>query len=588
MEKGDRMELCYIWISNGIFIEQGLNFSKDFEFEVFSDNKKDYYLTVKEKKVLPANFYNKNIINISAIVGKNGAGKTTFIKFLRENLGEGPTINGQAYISIFKDDMKFYISCNFDGRLKKLHYDEKFIELCARYSFKYTSSNGNAPNEYIAYKFEKIVFFANVFDFRNERNNDWDNLIENHSLNSFVLRTLENEEKKIRPFMALRKEEFMKSLDFICDDIMVNNLKEKVSGIPQVISLKLNENRHELYRYGKKKHMVMAEEIANRLEKDSVMNDFEAELSKFFLYTIFEEGEVERESINMCTNSSNYMELCLSFLHEVNPSNKIKYLSFLKCYEMIKNKCEYVAVGHNIFEAYKMRILIKDLTSLKETLQEFNSSIYDSSLSTFMTIHWDEDDGGYSSGQYAIFRLYYSLYNCLKSIRECKDSSSKERTILLVIDELETYMHPEWQRTCVKNLHDFIEILLEDNSSVKVQIIITTNGPFILSDIPSQNINIIEYNDGLRIIRSGLSTKETFAQNIHTLLASSFFMKNGTIGEFSQNKLKILSELLNKPSKEVYECREDIQKYIDLIGEPVIKKLLEQKFHSEIDTYRNQ
>src|SRR5690554_214708 len=79
------MHLKYIWIKKYKNLEEiGFNLNSGAE-EVF-DYVDGRVLITETRAKLPRNFYNKNIKGVTAIVGKNGSGKTNFSEFLNYNL----------------------------------------------------------------------------------------------------------------------------------------------------------------------------------------------------------------------------------------------------------------------------------------------------------------------------------------------------------------------------------------------------------------------------------------------------------------------------------------------------------------------
>ena len=81
------MELVYLWVEDYKNIKkQGFNFSPQFECE-FHDKykedgtlKDDCQLDIKPKEHIE-NFFGENI-NVTAIVGKNGSGKSTILEVI--------------------------------------------------------------------------------------------------------------------------------------------------------------------------------------------------------------------------------------------------------------------------------------------------------------------------------------------------------------------------------------------------------------------------------------------------------------------------------------------------------------------------
>ncbi|MEE3892815.1 hypothetical protein [Priestia megaterium] len=89
------MEICYYWIDkyNDFIEKQGFNFGGEFLFDYITNEKK---LIIRKNEKYIKDFFNsqhQNIIsNITAIVGKNGVGKSTIIQALKGLLLDGGII----------------------------------------------------------------------------------------------------------------------------------------------------------------------------------------------------------------------------------------------------------------------------------------------------------------------------------------------------------------------------------------------------------------------------------------------------------------------------------------------------------------
>ena len=115
-----------------------------------------------------------------------------------------------------------------------------------------------------------------------------------------------------------------------------------------------------------------------------------------------------------------------------------------------------------------------------------------------------------------------------------------------------------------------------------INILLITHSPFILSDIPDSNI--------LFLTEKGLPEEnrvniKTFGGNIHELLAHSFFLNNGFIGEFAKNRIQTIIDKLNPDKKKSKKDlnRDLIWKEIQIIGEPFLKDKLEEMYYSKFD-----
>ena len=204
----------------------------------------------------------------------------------------------------------------------------------------------------------------------------------------------------------------------------------------------------------------------------------------------------------------------------------------------------------------------------------------------------------FSSGQYAKFAFLAKLYWFVAGYRDeieryrdiigenefrSEDALLDEETALIFIDEGETYYHPEWQRKYVKSLLEMMNYVGKES---KIQIVITTNSPFILSDLLKEDVTYLAGEKEKYFDR-------TLGQNIHRLLKENFFM-NYTIGEYARELIERIMSCLKNPEnnetdskseeiKEVilryYGKEKDIysamQLLIEQIGEPVYRHELE-------------
>ncbi|MCH4830617.1 AAA family ATPase [Flavobacterium columnare] len=187
---------------------------------------------------------------------------------------------------------------------------------------------------------------------------------------------------------------------------------------------------------------------------------------------------------------------------------------------------------------------------------------------TFEGLHQDRDyidgfisfrptDRSLSSGENALLNFFSKLYSFIKDnlIEESKSLPDRKNYIIL-LDEADLGFHPVWKKRYVeailKTIPYFFELL---EVKPKIQIIITTHDPLTLSDLPINNV-VFLYKDNsfCRIMSNDDQNKiqKTFGANITDLLAHSFFVEDGLIGDFSKSKIKEVINWISK-SKELSE-----------------------------------
>lgn len=156
-----------------------------------------------------------------------------------------------------------------------------------------------------------------------------------------------------------------------------------------------------------------------------------------------------------------------------------------------------------------------------------------------------------------------SVHNDKNNVRVCYSNA------LIIFEEVELYFHPQLQKQLIKNLLDGIK-QMHFKHIKSIQIIFVTHSPFILSDIPTENI--------LALKKDCTETKElkTFSANIYDILNTSFFMEEGAIGDYAQWIIQfVLKRLEDKQSR----APEGLLELISLIDEPIYHKVLMQKYY---------
>ncbi len=169
-----------------------------------------------------------------------------------------------------------------------------------------------------------------------------------------------------------------------------------------------------------------------------------------------------------------------------------------------------------------------------------------------------------SSGEKQLLNNVGAIIYHLQNI---DSADSKYQSVNLILEEIELYFHPEFQRLLI---HIIIEQIygIRWKNLKNINIMFITHSPFVLSDIPKCNVLFLD--DG----NPDYSMQEnTFGANIHSLLKNGFFLPNLPIGEFAYRKINELFRILNDHQYKDDEI-EQIKQKIALIGEPYLREQL--------------
>jgi len=157
--------------------------------------------------------------------------------------------------------------------------------------------------------------------------------------------------------------------------------------------------------------------------------------------------------------------------------------------------------------------------------------------------------------------------------------NNNKENLFIIFDEIENSFHPLWQKNFIYIIINFIKKIKDIN---KINLIFLSHSPFIISDLPKENIIFLDKDENgkCKVIDGLNEKKETFGANIHTLLSDSFFMEDGLIGKFAENKINEVIKYLNEETSEI-KTDEEAQKIINIIGEPILKKELQRMLDSK-------
>lgn len=191
-------------------------------------------------------------------------------------------------------------------------------------------------------------------------------------------------------------------------------------------------------------------------------------------------------------------------------------------------------------------------------------------------VHFETLSSGERQQVYSISSLLYHLSNINSVWLDTNGQRIVYNHLNVILEEIELYFHPELQRTYLKRLFDGIKQVNIPNIK-SLNICFVTHSPFVLSDIPAQNILALKKNLG----DTEKISLSTFGANIHEMLRNSFFLKNGSIGEYASYVIEqiiySLQNIANK--KENINMALELHNKIMLIDEPIIRNVLLREYH---------
>jgi len=230
----------------------------------------------------------------------------------------------------------------------------------------------------------------------------------------------------------------------------------------------------------------------------------------------------------------------------------------------------------------------KLIEEVKKKEKDFYVNTYMMAFPTFFTVNimpLKEDKSSkksdelsmdtFSSGEKQRINGLSSIVYHIININSVEEQENKDfisyKYINIILDEIELYYHPEWQRTFISDLLEYLNKINPDNlSNIEgINIVFITHSPFILSDV--LNCNIMYLKEGKQIDHKNYINP--FGANINDILKQSFFLENGFMGAFAQQKISEVVDAIDE-SKINTDNYNQYKKIIDLIGDPIIRQEL--------------
>lgn len=176
-----------------------------------------------------------------------------------------------------------------------------------------------------------------------------------------------------------------------------------------------------------------------------------------------------------------------------------------------------------------------------------------------------------SSGEHQMFQTISTHFYHIRNLLSVPENRIKYQNINLVFDEAELCFHMEFQRIFINRLIKTLNGLIEKNPMTMFNVVFITHSPFLLSDILDSHLLYLEEG-----VFKGINAQKTFGANLNDLVKNSFFLKNGFIGAFAQEKIKTLVSFIKSGRQEDSFWNKDKAKIFisEVVSEPIVKESL--------------
>ena len=569
------MELLYIWIEDYKNIKkQGFNFSPKWWFDYNSENGQ-LQVEDRRKKAFDG-FFGEEIINITAIVGKNGSGKTSLLDYIWSNIKDGISLtHWTARMIVMYLDTEDNITVLYHSNIEKPNYEGKI-------DFNFRSFPKDSDKLFLPLNQVQFIYYSDVFDSVKPGSRSWD-----LTTSGLITRAWEDYSYRLNDMGYERVfKNFLQSYQIIEYQQQIKfaiNFKKGTIpfNLPDVIVIAVIHSTTIKTKYIK--------ELSFNIEIP-LYDFYKLYKRKNFLFSL--KWTIFLSVIDFTVGSNWWVvEQSLKEIIEDLKGGEFLFEKWIKKILAKHNTFKSISEHSNVldivdfFEKYlennsnidlinsedEIRISRADWEEVSKMIDIY-SNLTSHIFSHFLTFRWLE----LSAGERAFLKLFSRFYTQV-------DRYSSDNYCIL-IDEGTSNFHPQWQKEYLSTLIEILPKVLfdkDDDTPKKIQLLLSSHSPFVLSDLPKEHILFLDKDkEGNCQVVDGLTDKkQTFGANIHTLLTDTFFM-DGLVGNFAQQKINEVIKILDNPQNSTEDLKE-VEKIVNIIGEPILKRYLQKRIDSK-------
>lgn len=570
------MNLLYVWNEAYSNTKRNAGYQLSSRYQITFIRQEGTLSIRRRESLSEGDFWGEHIYDAMAIVGSNGAGKTQLAYCIMETLGEAD-IYGECpvpFLLVFEDNQRG------NPKIKIFSNNLKF-------SVDTALQCDQTPSRDDLRRF-KFVYFTDtlsLLDYEREKYG----VVRDNSLGWAIRRAYSyNREmhyidSAVSPIINYFDGEMWKVLEFARSN---QNQEEIPFALPKTVafSAKLWQTNLEyiakeledmgrpdgkeiLVKKCSEMERVYGLSLCSKLAIHLMLNLFKAAcIPQTALENLREQANIFLEIISQtdCQDKT-ALDMVLQLMERLKQADNRNVIPpYMEMVLWLKKQSTLQSLGN--WEPWTLNLSID-----RQTIDDLYHHYRETRFSyPYLSIHF-----GLSTGEYALLRRFTRINELLdrRSNGKAYVTNNIEREVecdglMLWFDEADQSMHPEWQRTQLDWLLQFISRRFV---TCETQLVMATHSPIVLSDIPHEHVLYLRNIEGETQIEQ--REVRTFGNNIHTLFRDAFFLSEGTMGAFAE---RTINEAAQKLQDSDGQASPETGRLIEVIGDDVIRNKLRQ------------
>ncbi|WP_421191088.1 AAA family ATPase [Aeromonas jandaei] len=546
------MKLVYIYIEDHNVLKQiGIKFSSSHQI---NHNKKEINISYNHA---PLDYYYG--IQSTAVIGKNGTGKSTLLDFIESSYY---TTDSSGFFIWFDNEQCIYHICQVNYELNEIKFscdfplkiNSDYKTFISKHKIRLIKSNNLSGNE-----------FSTIS--KKSRKNSFSHDLSLAQYKSGSASKLAIRISRLMHFFhnsawVLHQKDIDIKFEFLFKPSSTTYLKNILLKNPYMLS---SGEMSRLEHMTKPRPVFLADSIAdpqislfNELIRANLLSilrhatkrpQFSGKLQSLLFSKLligYVTGTInisDPHDINdIVLNSELYKDINLKGIVNIDAMMVSKHFHDViniirKISDLITTNTDHIdMVEQNKFTLNQPRVVVE----LMLLISELPSNV----VSNF-NYGWQ----GFSTGEFAKLNIFSELYYYINDMKRSKSESH-----LIVMDEVDLYLHPDWQR---EFLSDTLSFISSEYPAEQVQLILTSHSPIIIGDFLPDDIVSLQREPGLppqitesfgfgtqilQLYLDGMHLDSTFGKHskvhIDDILKNKFEKKQTDYNKFLISKIK--------------------------------------------------